>query len=380
MSSKRDYYEILGVGREASEDDLKRAYRKLAMKHHPDRNPGNAEAAQLFKESAEAYAVLSDAQKRSRYDQYGHAGVEDGAFGAGAGGFTAEDIFARFGDLFGAGGGFFEQFFGGRGTRGRRGTSLRVDLHLTLEDVAVGVKKTIDIARREPCETCSGSGAKPGTKPERCSTCAGHGQVMRSEGFFSVRATCPHCGGTGQLIEDPCTKCRGSGTVPQKKSINISIPPGIEEGHVERVAGQGEPGEGGAPPGDLVVVIHVHPHDVFVRDGDDLHARVTVSFRQAVIGDSVELQSLTGETVVLKIPKGTQPGERLRIRSHGLPRMDGYGRGNLVVQVQIDVPTKVTPEQARLLDQFDELDAGRSTKKAGGKKKSIFEKVKDFLG
>ncbi|MEZ5962578.1 MAG: molecular chaperone DnaJ [Planctomycetota bacterium] len=379
MASKRDYYEVLGVSRTASDDEIKSAYRKLALKHHPDRNPGNAEAEAAFKEAAEAYAVLSDEAKRQRYDQFGHAGVEGAGFGQG--GFTnVEDIFAAFGDLFGGGGGggFFDHFFGGGRGRGRKGTSLRVDLQLTLEEVAAGTKKTLEVSRQETCETCGGNGAKPGTQPKRCGTCGGHGAVMRSQGFFSVRTTCPACGGRGQRIDDPCGRCRGRGSTAQKRPINLTIPPGIQEGHVERIAGQGEAGEGGGPPGDLVVVIHVLPHEFFVRDGDDLHARATVSFRQAVLGDAIELPSLTGETVLLKVPKGSQPGDRLRIKGHGLPRLDGYGRGHLVVQVQVEVPTKVTPEQIKLLEEFDELDT-RSTKRSG-KRKGFFEKVKDILG
>lgn len=377
MASKRDYYEVLGVGRDVSDDDLKSAYRKLALKHHPDRNPGNADAEAKFKEAAEAYAVLSDEKKRARYDQLGHAGVDGSPFGEGN--FTnMEDIVSAFGEMFGAGGGgFFDQFFGGRGGRGRKGTSLRVDLQLTLEEVASGAKKTLEISRHEACEACGGSGAKAGTQPKRCATCGGHGAVMRSQGFFSVRTTCPTCGGRGQRIEDPCTHCRGRGVVAQKKPLNINIPAGIQEGHVERIAGQGEAGDQGGPPGDLVVVIHVQPHDVFVRDGDDLHARATISFKQAVLGDTIELPNLTQETVVLKVPKGTQPGERLRIKGHGLPRPDGYGRGNLVVEVQVEVPTKPTPEQIKLLEEFDEAD---SRSKKNGKRKGFFEKVKDILG
>lgn len=377
MASKRDYYEVLGLAREAGDDEIKGAYRKLALKYHPDRNPGNADAEANFKEAAEAYAVLGDPAKRQRYDQYGHAGV-DSSFGHG--GFSnVEDIFAAFGDLFsgGAGGGFFDQFFGGGRGRGRKGTSLRVDLHLTLEEVASGAKKTLEIARQEACETCSGSGARPGTQPKRCTTCGGHGAVMRSQGFFSVRTTCPACGGRGQRIEDPCGKCRGRGSMAQKKPLNLTIPPGIQEGHVERIAGQGEAGEHGGTPGDLVVVIHVQQHELFVRDGDDLHGRATISFRQAVLGDAIDLPNLTGDTVVLKVPKGTQPGDRLRIKGHGLPRLDGYGRGNLVVQIQVDIPTKVSAEQIKLLDEFDELD---SRGKKNGKRKGFFEKVKDILG
>lgn len=377
MAQKRDFYELLGVDRSADADAIKRAYRKLAIENHPDKNPGDADAERRFKDAAEAYAVLSDPQKRQRYDQFGHAGVD----GGGGGGFqSAEDIFAAFGDMFGGGGGggFFDQIFGGqRRGRGRRGASLKVDLELTLEEVATGVRKTIELKRAEPCGTCSGSGAKPGTKKRTCSTCEGHGQVIRSQGFFQLRQTCPTCHGQGETIETPCTKCRGKGAVPKTSPVNITIPAGIEHGHAERIPGQGEPGEAGAPPGDLIVVLHVKEHPVFTRYGDDLLMQTRISFRQAVIGDEVEIPTITGDTVSMKIPAGTQPGEKLRVRNHGLPRVDGYGRGNLVVQMQIDVPRKITSEQRELLDKFDELETGKKPKK--DQKKTIFEKVKDIF-
>ncbi|MEC8652406.1 MAG: molecular chaperone DnaJ [Planctomycetota bacterium] len=382
MSSKRDYYEILGVDRSANEDAIKKAYRKLAIANHPDKNPGDEAAERRFKEAAEAYAVLSDAEKKQRYDQFGHAGV-DGAGGGGPGFASAEDIFSAFGDMFGGGGGgggFFDQLFGGGGGRrgrGRRGASLKVDLELTLEEVATGVKKTIELKRSEACGTCGGSGAKPGTKKKVCQTCEGHGQVIRSQGFFQVRQTCPTCQGEGERIETPCGKCKGRGAVPKTSPVNITIPAGIENGHAERIPGQGEPGEGGAPPGDLIVVLHVQEHPVFTRYGDDLLMQTRISFHQAVVGDEVEIPTITGEEVKMKIPAGTQPGERLRVRSHGLSRPDGYGRGNLVVQIQVDVPNKITAEQRELLDKFDELETGKKPKK--DQKKTIFEKVKDIF-
>ncbi len=374
MAQKRDYYEVLGVDRKADDEAIKRAYRKLALENHPDRNPGNADAERRFKEAAEAYAVLGDRQKRQRYDQYGHAGLGAGADGGFA---TTDDVFAAFGDLFGGGGGFFEQFFGGaRRGRGRRGASLKVDLELTLEEVATGVRRTIDLKRPEACSTCQGSGARPGTKKRRCTTCDGHGQVVRSQGFFQLRQTCPACHGHGETIDDPCSKCKGRGSVPKDAPITITIPAGIESGHTERIAGHGEPGDGGGPPGDLVVVLHVKEHDVFTRFGDDLLTQSRVTFRQAVMGDEIEITTITGEQVAMKIPAGTQPGEKLRVRNHGLPRADGYGRGNLVVQVQVDVPKKVTGEQEDLLRKFDELD-GKKGKRGG--RKTIFEKVKDIF-
>jgi molecular chaperone DnaJ len=374
MSKKRDYYEVLGVAHDAGEEDVKKAYRRIALDNHPDRRPGDKQAEERFKEAAEAYSVLGDKDKRARYDQFGHAGVG----GAGGGFGNVDDIFAAFGDLFGGRGGLFEQFFGGGRRGAHRGASLRVDLELTLEEVATGASKTIEITRPERCDNCSGSGCRPGTSPRTCATCGGHGQVARNQGFFSIRQTCPACGGRGTTISDPCARCRGRGLVPRKVPITIKVPAGIEEGHVERIAGQGEPGDHGGPPGDLVVVIHVQPHEVFTRHGDELLAQITIRFSQAALGDAIEIQTILGETVTLKIKPGTQPGERLRIKGHGLPRADGYGRGNLVVQVQVEVPGKITPEQAELLKQFDEHEQKR-TGKRNGKRKTIFEKVRDIF-
>lgn len=381
MSSKRDYYEVLGIDRSADDDSIKRAYRKMAIENHPDKNPGDEAAERRFKEAAEAYSVLSDDQKKQRYDQYGHAGVDGG--GGGGGGFSsAEDIFSAFGDMFGGGGGggggFFDQIFGGgqRG-RGRRGNSLKVELALTLEEVATGAKKTIELKRAEACGKCGGSGAKAGTKKKTCPTCEGHGQVIRSQGFFQLRQTCPTCEGQGQTIESPCGTCKGRGTMPKTSPVNITIPAGIQDGHAERIPGQGEPGESGAPPGDLIVVLTVKEHDVFTRYGDDLLMQTRISFLQAVTGDEVQIPTITGESVAMKIPAGTQPGAKLRVRNHGLPRPDGYGRGNLVVQIQVTVPTKITTEQSELLSKFDELETGKKGKK--DQKKTIFEKVKDIF-
>jgi len=378
MTQKRDYYEVLNVDRRADEDTIKKAYRKLALENHPDRNPGNAEAEKRFKDAAEAYAVLSDPQKRQRYDQFGHAGVDGN--GGGQGFASTEDIFAAFGDTFGGQGGFFEQLFGQRSGRGRRGASLKVELELTLEDVAKGSRHTLEVKRAESCGHCQGSGARPGSKKRRCGTCQGHGAVLRSQGFFQVRQTCPHCEGRGEMIDDPCGKCHGRGTVTKPAPITITIPPGIESGHAERIPGQGEAGEGGGPSGDLIVVLHVKEHAVFTRQGDDLWMQTRISFRQAVLGDEVEVPTITGETITMQIPAGTQPGERLRLRNHGLPRGDGYGRGNLVVQVQIDVPKKISDEQAELLRRFEEGDAPAAKKgKKPPAKKTIIEKVKDIF-
>jgi molecular chaperone DnaJ len=375
MANRQDYYEVLGVARDAGAEDIKRAYRRLAMENHPDRNPDDKAAEDRFKAAADAYAVLSDPEKRAAYDRFGHAGV-DGRFGGGAEGFSrVEDIFSAFGDLFG-GGGFFEAFFGGGRRQARRGASLRIDLELSLEEVATGVQKTLEITRPSKCENCAGSGAKPGTSAKSCTTCGGAGEVLRSQGFLTVRQPCPRCRGEGSIIEHPCPRCHGRGLVAKQEPLSITIPAGIEEGHVERIAGQGEPGAGGAPPGDLVVVIHLRPHDIFIRHGDDLVAQASIRFRQAVLGDSVEVPTITGDTVVLRIPPGTQPGTALRVRGHGLPRVDGYGKGNLVVRIQIEVPKNVTTEQTDALRQFDAVEEAKTKK---SKKKSIFEKVKDIF-
>jgi len=379
MADKRDYYQILGVPRDASQDALRKAYRKLALENHTDRNPGDAAAERRFKAAADPYSVLGDEQKKQRYDQFGHAGVDGGA---GAGGFgSVEDIFAAFGEMFGgrSEGGLFEQFFsgGGRSRRGRRGASLKVELELTLEEVATGTKKTIDIKRPEPCQHCNGSGQKPGTRKSACKTCAGHGEVVRNQGFFQLRQTCPSCGGLGESIEHPCPKCRGRRYQTKTAPITISIPAGIEHGHAERIQGQGEPGEGGRPAGDLVVVVGIREHQVYTRYGDDLLMQSRISFRQAVLGDEIEIPTITGQTVAMKIPAGTQPGARLRVRNHGLPRPDGYGRGSMVVQIQIDVPAQLTSEQKELLRQFDELEDGKQPKQDA--RKTIFEKVKDIF-
>jgi molecular chaperone DnaJ len=381
LSSKRDYYEILSLERTATADEVRSAYRKLALKYHPDRNPGDKEAEARFKEAAEAYSVLSDGDKRRQYDQFGHAGV-NGQVGAGHGGFSVEDIFSAFGDIFGGmgGGGMggfsFEELFTGRRGGARRGASLRVDLQLTLEEVASGVEKTIDVARLGDCETCSGSGAKPGTRPQACGTCGGHGEIVQSQGFFSLRRPCPHCQGTGKVVQHPCATCRGAGKVRQRERKKVHVPPGIEEGHVERLPGQGEAGDGGGPPGDLVLVVHVKPHDFFERDGADLLCEVTVRFAQAALGDTIHIPTFD-KPIEMKVPAGTQPGQILRLKGLGLPRADGRGKGNLLVRVQVTVPRKLNARQSELLKELDGLDADKGERHSKGK--GLFEKIKDIF-
>jgi molecular chaperone DnaJ len=315
MTTKRDYYEILGIGRNAKDDEIKAAYRKLALKYHPDRNPGDKEAEDQFKEAAEAYEVLRDPQKRNIYDQFGHQGLEGTGF-SGFGGF--EDIFSSFGDI-------FEDFFGfntGRRSRSRsrRGADLRYDLKLSFMEAAFGIEKELEIEKMAVCQVCYGDGSEPGTSPETCGYCHGTGQVSRNQGFFTVRSTCPHCRGTGQLIAHPCKNCRGSGHVKESKTVSVKIPSGVDTGSRLRLTGEGEPGPAGGPSGDLYVFLHVEPHEFFARDDTDIVCQVPVSFIQAVLGDTIKIPTLNGEKK-LEIPKGTQPGEIFRFRGEGIPSL-----------------------------------------------------------
>jgi molecular chaperone DnaJ len=380
MARKRDYYEVLGVDRNVGPDDLKRAYRKLALKFHPDRNKGDAGAAEQFKEAAEAYEVLNDPQKRQIYDQYGHDGLERGGYTRGFSSF--EDIISMFNDVFGGGGGssFFGDIFGfqsaGRGsrTRAERGASLKCELTINLADAFVGVTKTIDLKRNEICETCKGSGAKPGTAASTCSYCQGHGEIQQSQGFFALRTTCPKCRGTGEIIDQPCSKCRGSGRIPKKRSIQVRIPAGVHDGTQMRVSGEGEPGYNGGPRGDLYCIIRVEQHPLFDRDEDDLICQVPISFSQAALGAEIEVPSMKGKAV-LKVPSGTQTGRMFRLRSQGMPNVYGHGRGDLLVQVKIETPRKLTPKQTELLKEFAETEEKHVTPE----RKSFFDKVKTLF-
>ena len=372
MSEKRDYYEVLGVTRDADEGEIKRAYRKLALEHHPDRNPGDADAERKFKEAAEAYDVLGDAQKRAQYDKFGH-----GAFGPGAGGPTftnLEDIFAAFGDIFGGGGSIFGDLFGGGRRRGgpRKGRDLKIVIDLTLEEIDQGVQKTVSLKRMEHCSACQGSGCKPGTGLRKCPTCGGAGQVSRNAGFFSMATTCPACRGAGQTIEDPCATCRGQGAAQEKKEIQIQVPPGVEDGMRLRVGGEGDVGAPGGPRGDLYCVIQEKEHRVFQRSGPDVLADVPFSFTQLSLGDKVEIPTLRGR-VEMSVPAGTQSGKVFRLRGQGLPRMDASGRGDQLVRVFCEIPTKLTDRQRELLAEFGELEHTKSGRK------SFFERVVDYF-
>lgn len=372
-NSKRDYYEVLGVNRSATDQDLKSAYRRLAHQHHPDKNQGDANSEDKFKEAAEAYAVLSDPEQRRRYDHFGHAGVSSAAGAAwGAPGFSGiEDILGDlfgFGDVFGAG-----ARGGSRRSAQQRGADLRYDLEVTLEQAAVGLSAQLRIPKLEACETCNSSGAAPGTQPEKCRTCEGAGQVRFQQGFFSVSRTCSACRGAGQVITSPCEGCRGAGRVEREKSIEVKIPAGVETGSRLRLQREGESGAYGGPPGDLYVVIHVAEHEQFERQGNNLYASVPVTFAQAALGADISVTTLNGDQS-LKIPAGTQTGTVFRVRGQGMPVLGGRGRGDLFVAVSVVTPTMLTREQRKLLEQLATVE----TKDLEDKKLS--DKVRDIFG
>ena len=365
-----DYYEVLGVSREASEQEIKRAYRQAAIRWHPDKNPGDPAAEERFKEAAEAYSVLGDAQKRGRYDRFGRAGV-----GSGAGGGVDPEIFSEFQDIFG--GGIFEQFFGGgRRRRGgpQRGSDLRFDLELDFMEAALGMQTRIVIPRLEACPDCSGSGAASESGVRPCVDCGGHGQVRYQSGFFAVARTCSRCGGSGRMVTDPCRSCDGQGTVRREKEIEVRIPSGVETGSRLRLSGQGETGAQGGPPGDLYVVLQVRPHEYFERDGLDLHCRFPLAFSQAALGATVQVPALDGEQE-LKVPAGTQSGKVMRLRGQGIPRPDGRGAGDQYIHLQVVVPRKLSQRQRELLEEFGETEEMQVDPSEG----NFFGKVKEFF-
>ena len=362
--SKRDFYEVLGVPKNAPEDELKKAYRKLAMKFHPDRNQGDAAkgAEEKFKEIKEAYEILSDPQKRAAYDQYGHAGVDPnmrGGMGGGEGfGGFAEAFGDIFGDMFGGAGGAR----GGRGGRQvYRGNDLSYAMEVTLEEAAHGKDAQIRIPSWDECDTCHGSGAKPGTQPKTCGTCQGSGVVQMRQGFFAVQQACPHCRGTGKIIPEPCTSCHGQGKIKSQKTLEVKIPAGIDDGMRIRSTGNGEPGTNGGPPGDLYIEIRLKKHDIFERDGDDLHCQVPVSFITAALGGEIEVPTLAGKAAI-DIPEGTQAGKQFRLRGKGIKGVRSSYPGDLYCHIIVETPVKLTEYQRKLLKDFDD-----SLKKGGGK-------------
>ncbi|MEH6434916.1 molecular chaperone DnaJ [Massilia sp. DD77] len=373
--AKRDFYEILGVAKNASEDDIKKAYRKLAMKYHPDRNPDNKEAEEKFKEVKEAYEMLTNAEKREAYDRFGHAGVDPNS-GMGGGGFGAGGFGDAFGDIFG------DIFGGGRG-RGSggpqvyRGADLRYNLEITLEQAANGFDTTIRVPSWDKCDTCHGSGAKPGTQPVTCTTCAGHGQVRMQQGFFSIQQTCPKCHGSGKIIPEPCAACAGAGRIKRNKTLEVKIPAGIDNGMRIRSSGNGEPGTNGGPPGDLYVEIHIKPHAVFQREGDDLHCEMPISFSKAALGGEIEVPTLTGK-VSFTVPEGTQTGKTFRLKGKGIKGVRSGYVGDLFCHMIVETPVKLTDKQKDLLREFDRL-TNEGGAKHSPQSKGWMDKVKDFF-
>lgn len=367
MTTKRDYYEILGVEKNVDADTLKKRYRKVAMKYHPDRNPGDKEAEDKFKEASEAYEVLSDVEKRKIYDQYGHEGLSGAGF---SGSRNFDDIFDSFGDV-------FEEFFGfgrrgGRRKRSgaRRGSDLRYDLTIDFEEAVFGADKEIELVKDEECARCSGSGSEPGSDPEICSRCGGTGQYTESQGFFTVRTSCPYCKGQGKVIKDPCKECSGRGVVQKRKSVSLKIPKGVDTGSKLRLTGEGEAGRGGGPSGDLYIFLSVNPHKYFERNGTDIICYVDITFVQAALGDKIKIPTLGGE-LEIDIPKGSQYGDKIRLRNEGVPSLRTGSRGDQIVFLHIKTPTSINKKQEKLLKEFNKLDENKITNKL----KSLFKGI-----
>jgi molecular chaperone DnaJ len=379
-ATKRDYYEVIEVTRTATSEEIKKSYRRLAVKFHPDKNPGDPHAEERFKELGEAYDVLMDDQKRAAYDRFGHAAFSQGNAGPGAGFHDPFDLFREvFGGAGGGAGGIFEQFFGGaaggntREAR-HRGSDLRYDLQIRLEEAAIGCEKEIEITKLDACGRCTGTGAEPGSRAASCPTCGGRGQVIASRGFFQVSQTCPRCRGTGQIVEKPCKECDGEGRVENTSRIKLKIPAGIEDGSRLRSSRNGEAGIRGGPPGDLYVVIHIKEHEIFEREEDNLFCEIPVKFVTAAIGGEVRVPTLEGEGS-LKIPAGTQGGTLFKLRGKGMPGLSSGVRGDLLVRVLVEVPTKLNAEQRRKLEEFAALMGDENTPLHKG----FFEKAKEFF-
>jgi len=366
--SKRDYYSVLGVSRDADERDLKKAYRDLAMQYHPDRNPGDDEAEAKFKEAAEAYEVLSDSEKRQVYDRFGHEGLGARAGGAGFG--SVDDIFSQFGDIFGDFFGFGRQ----RNPNGpRAGADLRLDIELSFEEAVRGAQKDVEVGRNIECTTCSGSGAKAGTEPVACSTCGGRGQVHHSQGFFTLSSTCPHCRGAGKVVKDPCEDCSGAGVVEERKTVSVKIPPGVDHGTRLRIRNEGEAGRKGGQRGDLYVFLHVKPSEIFERDGANIHLKVDISFVQAALGCELEIPTLD-EPKKITVKHGTQYGDTMILENHGIPHINRpNAKGALIVHFAVTIPTKLDSKQRELLEQYAEV-SNISTTEA-----SFFDRLKEKI-
>ena len=380
--SRVDYYEVLGVTRSANDGEIKSAYRKLAMKYHPDRNPGDKTAEEKFKEAAEAYAILADAEKRSLYDRFGHAGVSGAGAGAGFdptvfNGF--EDILGGLGDIFG----FGDLFGGGRRRAGpQRGADLRYDLEITFEEAATGTETSVQIPRQENCETCHGSGAAPGTSPTTCPQCRGQGQVRFQQGFFTVARTCPQCRGNGKIVSSPCHTCRGAGRVSRERKLTVKIPAGIATGQQLRLQGEGESGMLGGPAGSLYVVVQVQEHQFFRRDGNNLFCEIPVNFTTVALGGEIQVPTLDG-TEPVKVPEGTATGTTLRLRGKGMPDVSGRGRGDLFATVQVQTPKKLNREQRRLLEDLAKalpVEKFEPRARHDEDERNLFDRVKDMFG
>jgi molecular chaperone DnaJ len=373
--AKRDYYEILGIGKSASDQEMKSAYRKLALKYHPDRNPHSAEAEAKFKEAAEAYAVLSDTEKRRTYDTYGHQGL--GAAGAAAAGFNP-DAFADFSDIFGDFFGFGDLFGGGGGGRRRnraqRGDDVRYDLELTFDDAMRGHDVELQVPRTEPCQSCKGTGAEGSDGWTTCSVCRGRGEMLYQQGFLTIRRTCSQCNGSGKLLRKPCKQCKGEAFIQVTKKLKVKIPAGVDTGMKMRVPGEGQPGANGGPQGDLYVFLSVEPHPIFERHEDDLHCTVPLNMAQAALGIEIKIDTLEGERR-LRVPEGVQSGETLRLRGSGAPRVNSSGHGDLIVHIEVQTPKKMSKEQRKLVEQL------RESLPAGGQpaEKTLLDKLKDYL-
>lgn len=380
MPDKRDYYEVLGVDKNASAADIKKAFRKLGKKYHPDLNPGDKQAEEKFKELNEAYQVLSDDEKRQRYDQFGHAGVDGNGFGGGGGGFDMGDLGDIFGDIFGGGFGGFGGFGGGRQRKNapRRGSDLSQYINLSFEEAAFGCKKKINITKTETCESCHGSGAKAGTQPVTCPQCNGSGQIQQRRqtmfGFSNVISECPNCHGKGKIVKDPCPDCRGVGTVRKNKSIEVDIPAGIDTDQAMRIRGAGNAGENGGPSGDLQLVMRVKPHDLFERRGYDVHITIPVTFVQAALGATLKVPTIHG-IVEYDLPEGTQPNTRFRLRGKGIPILHGSGNGDEYVTVNVEVPKNLSKKQKEILEEFEEENGEKNYTK----RKTFKDKMKDLF-